>query len=552
MLSTLRTRETGGTAWWKDAVVYQVYPRSFADTDADGVGDLPGVISRLSYLSALSVDAIWLSPFYPSAGADAGYDVSDPCAIDPLFGTLEDFDRLVELAHAAGIRVIIDVVPNHTSSEHSWFGEALSSPPGSRARERYMFRAGRDGEPPNDWESVFGGPAWTRVDGEDQWYLHLFDRRQPDLNWQNPEVRDEYLRVLRFWLDRGVDGFRVDVAHGLIKADGLPNVGRARINPVDAGGDSGPMWDQEGVHEIYRSWRRLLGEYDEDRILVAEAWPPHDRLGLYIRPDEMHQAFNFRYLGAGWDADKVSSTIDASLATAGDVGATPTWVTSNHDVVRIVSRLGREDPNSWTAGIGPADPQPDHGLGARRARAYALLTLALPGSVYIYQGEELGLPDHTTIPGRHRKDPVYRRTRGEHVGRDGCRAPLPWEGDAPGYGFGTAPWLPQPASYRELAVDRQSGNPGSFLNFYRRALSLRHHYSLGQVPIVRKSTEGGLLRLELERITVLVNFAPTAAAVADSSSTVVIASHPDVYAGGVLAPNGAVWLRNDAGAPSAT
>jgi alpha-glucosidase len=530
--------------WWTDAVVYQIYPRSFADANGDGFGDLPGVIGKIPYLADLGADAIWLSPFYPSAGADGGYDVSDPCDVDPLFGTLDDFDRLVELAHREGLRVIVDVVPNHTSSEHPWFLEALAARPGSAARDRYIFRQGRGEAPPNDWESVFGGSAWTRSGDDGDWYLHLFDAQQPDLNWRNPEVREEYLRVLRFWLDRGVDGFRVDVAHGLVKADGLPDMGTRRPNPVDAGGDVGPMWDQDGVHEIYRSWRQLLAAYGDDRILVAEAWPPHDRLGLYVRGDEMHQAFNFRYLNAGWDAPHVSTTIDLSLATTREVGATTTWVTSNHDIVRIVSRLGRDNPDSWTTGIGPDDQQPDLELGTRRARAYALLTLALPGSVYIYQGEELGLPDHTTMPHEYRQDPVYRRTSGRDVGRDGCRVPLPWKHDALGFGFGPSPWLPQPSAFASLAVDLQVDDPRSTLHLFRTALRLRRELALGRQPIIRQDVVGGLLRIEKSGLTVLVNFSPATIAVDEALRDVLLATDPEDCANGVLASNGAVWLRS--------
>lgn len=548
--ATTASQERGalssGSGWWSAATVYQIYPRSFADADGDGVGDLSGIVSKIPYLTALGVDAIWISPFYPSAGADAGYDVSDPCAIDPQFGTFDDFDRIVALAHDANIRVIIDVVPNHTSSEHRWFVDALAARADSAARSRYIFRPGRGDGPPNDWESVFGGPAWTRVAGSDDWYLHLFDREQPDLNWRNPEVRDEYDRVLRFWLDRGVDGFRIDVAHGLIKAEGLPDIGTARTNPVDAGGDIGPMWDQDEVHEIYRAWRRLLAEYGEDRILVAEAWPPHDRLGKYIRPDEMHQAFNFRYLAAGWDAANVSSTIDASLTTTAEVGATTTWVLSNHDIVRVVSRLGREDSTSWTTGIGPDEPQPDLELGRQRARAYTLLTLALPGSAYIYQGEELGLPEHTTMPSHHRRDPMHWRTSGTEVGRDGCRVPLPWQHDAPGYGFGPTPWLPQPRVFGDLAVDRQVDDPRSFLHFYRSALRIRRELSLGHTPIVSKRVDGDVLRIEKDDIAVLVNFSRAPILVGCAGSDLVLATGPDDFADGVLAPNSAVWLRRRA------
>ncbi|KQQ11292.1 alpha-amylase [Rathayibacter sp. Leaf296] len=532
------------SGWWSDAVIYQIYPRSFSDSNGDGIGDLAGMIDRLPYLSGLGVDAIWLSPFYPSAGADAGYDVSDPRAIDPVFGTLSDFDELVHQAHATGIRVIVDIVPNHTSSEHRWFTEALLSTPGSAARERYIFRPGCGDGPPNDWESVFGGPAWTRVEGEDQWYLHLYDSRQPDLNWRNPEVRDEYEDVLRFWLDRGVDGFRIDVAHGLIKAEGLPDLGGRRTNAVEAGGDVGPMWDQDEVHDIYRSWRQLLEEYGDDRILVAEAWTTPDRLSRYIRPDEMHQAFNFAYLSAGWDAKKVSAIIESSLATTAEVGATTTWVLSNHDVVRVASRLGQADPNHWSAGIGAADPQPDLELGRRRAAAYALLTLALPGGVYIYQGEELGLPDHTELDNSRRQDPSYRRTAGAVIGRDGCRVPMPWITEAPGHGFGADPWLPQPDTFRHLAADNQVDDPSSFLNLYTTALRIRRDLTLGKTPITSISESEQVLHVVKDTFAVLINFSTVPASLdIPSEGTILLASAPDAYSRGILQGDSAVWIQ---------
>ena len=445
-----------GTEWWRNAVIYQIYPRSFADADGDGIGDLPGITSRLPYLARLGIDAIWLSPFYRSPQADAGYDVADYRVVDPLFGTLNDFERMRHQAHALGMKVIVDLVPNHTSDEHAWFQAALNSPPGSAERARYLFRNGKGPHgdlPPNNWQSVFGGNAWSRAPGDSQWYLHLFDRKQPDLNWDHPEVRAEFEDVLRFWLDRGVDGFRVDVAHGLIKAQGLPDwAGHAAMVEGTEGGERGddnpgPMWDQEGVHDIYRSWRRLLDTYPGERMMVAEAWiAPQARLVRYIRGDEMQQAFNFDYLLAHWDAAEIRAVVDNSLAASAAVGAPTTWVMSNHDSVRHASRYGLRKPGARPKGIDAAGEQPDEPLGLRRARAAALLTLALPGSAYIYQGEELGLPEHTTLDARYRQDPAFFRTQGAEIGRDGCRVPLPWQADAPSFGFGPGEksWLPQP------------------------------------------------------------------------------------------------------------
>lgn len=484
--------------WWRSAVIYQIYPRSFADSDGDGIGDLPGITAKLPYLGRLGVDAIWLSPFYLSPQADAGYDVADYRVVDPLFGTLDDFDRMLEQAHALGMRVIVDLVPNHTSDEHAWFQAALQSPPGSAERARYLFRDGK-GEhgnlPPNNWQSVFGGNAWSRAPGDSQWYLHLFDRRQPDLNWDHPDVRSEFEDVLKFWLDRGVDGFRVDVAHGLVKAPGLPDwAGQAAmVEGTESGDDNpGPMWDQEDVHEIYRSWRRLLDSYPGERMMVAEAWiAPQARLTRYIRPDEMQQAFNFDYLLTHWDAAEIKAVVDSSLAASAAVGAPTTWVMSNHDSVRHTSRYGLSKPGARPKGIAADGEQPDEALGLRRARAAAFLTLALPGSAYIYQGEELGLPEHTTLEAHYRQDPAFFRTNGEEIGRDGCRVPLPWLADAPSFGFGPSEksWLPQPENFARYAVDRQEGVYGSTLELYRQLLQLRHDYKLGNGQLRWQSSD---------------------------------------------------------------
>ena len=464
-------------AWWRSAVIYQVYPRSFADANGDGVGDLPGVTARLGHLASLGVDAVWLSPFYRSPMIDGGYDVADYRDIDPIFGTLADFDVMLAEAHRLELRVIVDIVPNHTSSAHAWFHEALAAPLGSPARERYVFRNGRAGgtEPPNDWQSVFGGPAWTRV-ADGTWYLHLFDSSQPDLNWLNPEVRSEFAALLRFWLDRGVDGFRIDVAHGMIKAPGLPDVGQQEQSTL-IGQSELPYFDQEGVHEIYREWRKILDSYPGARIGVAEAWTPGpERTARYVRPDELHQAFNFDYVLAPWSEPELRKVITASLAASDAVAAPTTWVLSNHDVRRHVTRYG-----------GGA-------LGVRRARAAWLLMLALPGSAYLYQGEELGLPELLDLPDELRQDPQWFRSHGQTPSRDGCRVPIPWSGQVPPFGFGpdgsTASWLPAPAAWAALTVERQHADPGSMLNLYIQALRLRReHPALGA-----GSTQGRGLR----------------------------------------------------------
>jgi alpha-glucosidase len=480
-----------GAEWWRTAVIYQIYPRSFADSSGDGIGDLPGVTSHLDDLAELGIDALWLSPFQRSPQRDAGYDVADYCDVDPLFGTLGDFDDMLAEAHSRGIRIIVDLVPNHSSIEHEWFQEALVAAPGSRERVRYLFREGKgkNGElPPNNWESVFGGQAWTRVTEPDgtagQWYLHLFDSSQPDFDWSNEEVREEFRRVLRFWLDRGVDGFRVDVAHGLIKAAGLPDY----TPPADAdsmGGaeDDVPYWGQDGVHDIYRDWHGVLAEYDGDRALAAEAWlPTADRTALWVRPDEMHQAFNFPYLQTEWDAAALRTVIDDSLRAFPAVGAPSTWVLSNHDVIRHASRLAltAEIPQGY--GLGPDSVgQPIPELGLRRARAATTIMLALPGSAYLYQGEELGLPEVVDIPDDARQDPTWFRTDGERYGRDGCRVPIPWTSGSASYGFSPTgeSWLPQPAEWTELARDAQRGDPDSTLSLYEALIATRRAHSIG-------------------------------------------------------------------------
>ncbi|MEU5734245.1 glycoside hydrolase family 13 protein [Streptomyces antimycoticus] len=505
-LPTEPVRPSNGPGWWRDAVIYQVYVRSFADSDGDGIGDLRGARERLPHLAGLGVDAVWLTPFYASPQADGGYDVADYRTVDPLFGTLGDADDLVRTAHELGLKVIVDVVPNHSSDQHPWFREALADRPGGAARARYHFRSGRGahGElPPNDWESVFGGPAWTRTTDPDgtpgEWYLHLFAPEQPDLNWDSPEVRAEFDSVLRFWLDLGVDGFRIDVAHGMVKAAGLPDIGRTEQAKL-IGSQVLPFFDQDGVHEIHRSWRRLLDSYPGDRIGVAEAWAPtSERLALYVRPDELHQAFNFQFLKCPWDAAAMREVIDESLAATRSVGAPTTWVLSNHDVVRHTTRY--------------ADGGPERGLA--RARAAALLTLALPGSSYLYQGEELGLPEVTDLPDELRQDPAFFRTspdgedgqNGQDGFRDGCRVPLPWTRSGESYGFGPGgSWLPQPDDWSGLSVEAQTGDPGSTLELYRGALALRRELpGLGDGPMNWLEAPAGVLALSRPGLVCTLN-----------------------------------------------
>ncbi|WP_346777314.1 glycoside hydrolase family 13 protein [Streptomyces sp. HNM0575] len=485
--------------WWREAVVYQVYVPSFADSDGDGTGDLRGVADRLGHLADLGADAIWLTPFYPSPWADGGYDVSDYRDVDPRHGTLDDFRDLLARAHGLGLKVIVDIVPNHCSDRHPWFVEALASPPGSAARDRFHFLDGREAspgrsgsgggrggtggsEPPSDWQSKFGGSAWTRTpDG--QWYMHIFAAEQPDLNWENPEVAAEFERTLRFWLDLGVDGFRVDVAHGLRK-DLLPPLRDTRgadAAPLDSPpeGDDHPFWDRDEVHETYRSWRKILDSYEPARVAVAEAGVSAARLPLYTRPDELHQAFNFAHLRCPWDAASFRRVIGTSLDGARSVGTLPTWVLSNHDVVRHATRYGLPEGTDfaeWLASDG-REPAADHERGRRRARAAALLTLALPGTAYLYQGEELGLPEVADLPSDALRDPMWERTGRTQKGRDGCRVPMPWRQDGPSYGFGPGgSWLPQPEGWGAHSAEAQSGVEGSFLELYRTALRLRRGF----------------------------------------------------------------------------
>jgi alpha-glucosidase len=554
-------------AWWRGAAIYQLYVRSFADSDGDGTGDLPGVLARLSYLAELGIDAIWFNPWYPSPMSDSGYDIADYRDIDPVFGTLADADAVIGEAHARGIRIIIDIVPNHGSDQHQWFREALAAGPGSPARDRFYFRngLGRSGElPPNNWQSIFGGPAWTRVTEADgrpgQWYLHLFAPEQPDFNWASAEVRAEFEDVLRFWLDRGADGIRIDSASLLTKDAALRDVG-----PDEVPGAAHPYSDRDAVHEIYRSWRALTDNYD-GRVLIGEVWiPDAARLARYVSPGEMHTVFNFPYLSCAWDAARLRQVIDATLALHAPVGAPPTWVLSNHDVDRIVSRYGRADTSFSLQARDHSQPV-DLALGTRRARAAALLTMALPGSVYIYQGEELGLWEVEDIPAELRQDPIWHRTGGRDPGRDGSRVPLPWTGPEPPFGFsppGAAvrPWLPQPAGWRDLTVASEAGDPGSMLELYRRALRIRRaEPALGDGPMSWRPAPDGVLAFDRTPaddrrpagggpgVGCLVNLSAVPVSLPDRAE-VLLASGP--LDGGMLPADTAVWLRIQGGPATA-
>ncbi|NBE98740.1 glycoside hydrolase family 13 protein [Nonomuraea sp. KC401] len=495
--------------WWRDAVVYEIYVRSFADSSGDGVGDLAGVRERLPYLRDLGVDAVWLTPFYTSPMADGGYDVADHRDVDPLFGTLSDFEALVAAAHDHGLRVIVDIVPNHSSSAHPWFQAALRG----EGRERYLFR-----DRTNNWKSTFGGSAWTRVE-DGSYYLHLFAPEQPDFNWRNPEVHGEFLDILRFWLDRGVDGFRIDVAMGLYKAEGLPDIGDQSFKAVS------PVWGQPEVHDVYRDWRRVLDGYPGERMAVGEVWTDSlEDLALYVRPDELHQSFNFAWLQAPWSAAAFRKVIDDTLSSV----PFATWVLSNHDVVRHRTRYAADDPAA-----GPA-----------RAKAAVLTMLALPGSAYLYQGEELGLPEVTDLPDAARQDPIFYQSNGELPGRDGCRVPIPWTVDPPSHGFSPGavpPWLPQPAAFAELSVEKQEGDTGSTLEFYRRALACRRDL-VRSIPYTLewlKSPEGVLFFTRGPLICAL-NCGNRPVRLPEHDE-VLLASGP--LRGDLLPPDTAAWLR---------
>ena len=514
--------------WWATAVFYQIYPRSFADSNGDGEGDLAGVASRIDYLHWLGVDAIWLSPFYRSPMADGGYDVADPCDVDPRFGTLADFDAMLAAAHERGIKVTVDLVPNHFSEQHAWFQEALRAGPGSAARERFIFRDGRGAggeEPPNNWPSVFGGPAWTRI-ADGQWYLHLFAREQPDLNWENPQVRAEFDRIFRFWLDRGVDGFRIDVAHGMAKEPGLPDFDLSVIPPREAGAampsSRDIRWDRERLHDYLRGFRRVLDEYPGERMAVGEAWVPDaERLARFVRPDELNLTFNFELTQASWGASSFAKAIERSLDAMSGVGAPCTWVLANHDVDRAATRFGGAE------------------VGVARARAAALMQLALPGAVYVYNGDELGLAN-VDLPEEALQDPSWERSGHTDRGRDGERVPIPWAGEAPPYGFSSseATWLPMPEGWARLTVAAQRADAGSTLQLYREALRLRPGFAGARFDWL--DSPAGCLAFTRGDVTVQLNAGDDAAPLLGAGE-VLLASGP--LRDGVLPPDTAVWLR---------
>jgi alpha-glucosidase len=532
-------------AWWRDAVVYQVYVRSFADANADGIGDLAGVRERLPYLHDLGVDALWFNPWYPSPGADAGYDISDYRSIDPAFGTLQEAEGLIAEARALGIRTIVDIVPNHISNEHPWFQAALRSRPGSPERARFWFRPGKGPngeEPPNGWQSIFGGSAWTRV-GDGEWYLHLFAPEQPDLNWTHEDVWAEHEEVLRFWFDRGAAGVRIDSAALLVKD---PTLGEER---PDAAPGEHPFTDRDALHDVYRRWRVVADSYDEPRMLVGEVWlPDADRFARYLRADELHTAFNFDFLGCPWNAGRMRGSIDSALAAHAPVDAPATWVLSNHDVTRPVTRYGRDD-TSFAFESKRAGTPTDLDRGLRRARAAALLAMALPGSLYVYQGEELGLPEVEDIPGDRKQDPMWLRSGGVDPGRDGCRVPIPWSGEAPPYGFSPAgaapPWLDQPDDWASLTVEAESSHPDSMLSLYRTGLGIRKQKPWGDGEFRWIPAGDDVLAFARgDEFACFVNFGATPVAL-PADAEILIASND--LEGGAVQQDTTVWLLNPLG-----
>jgi alpha-glucosidase len=485
--STSLTAARGSEAslWWRDSVIYQLYVKSFADSDGDGIGDLDGITQHLDHIAALGVDGIWLNPCYPSPNRDGGYDVADYLVIDQRYGGMAAFERLLSATHAHGLKLLMDLVPNHCSDQHVWFQQARSAGPGSLERDRFLFRPGRgaDGsEPPNNWQSTFGGPAWTRINdepGDGEWYLHSFDSSQPDFNWDNIDVVSMFDDVLTSWFDRGIDGFRIDVAYAMVKRAGLPDV-------EDPAGDNPYLWNQPGVHDIFKRWRAIADSYDRELTLLGEVWLPPRDAADYIRSGELTQVFYFDLLQQPFEADSFRRSIEETITGLAAADGVPTWTLNSHDVHRSVTRYGLIEPVALqTADLNAlrtrARGRVDVDLGIRRAKAATLLALALPGSVYLYQGEELGLPEVQDLPDDARQDPIWERSGHAEHGRDGCRVPLPWTTDSDrafgflpeGYVGAGEPWLPQPSWFSDYAAAPQADDPSSVLSFYRTALRAR-------------------------------------------------------------------------------
>lgn len=548
------TRDADATLWWQDAVVYQLYPRSFADSNGDGIGDFEGIRSRLDHLRDLGVDAIWLSPCFPSPQADHGYDVADYFDIEPMYGTLADFDRTLAEAKQRGIRIMLDIVPNHCSSDHAWFQAAVKAGPGSPERARYWFKDGRGptgDEPPNNWRAIFGGPAWTRVTEADgspgQWYEHTFTPGQPDFNWYNEDVIDYFDRMLTFWFDRGVEGIRVDAVPVLGKHPDMPDA-----PPSPPGLTDGQQWRYNiyghfypTAHEVWKRWRRLIDEYERTHpgrhlVTISESYGAPEELMKYMQGDEFHQSFAFDLMLITWQAKPMRDAIAGSLDMLAPVGGAPAWTQNNHDTQRIVTRLGRlnaNDPAAWTGNnLVYVDAPIDLELGRRRARAAITLTAALPGALYLFQGEELGLEEYLDMPAEAREDPLFIRSGGNELGRDGCRVPLPWTSDpATSFGFSpagaAAPWLPQPPTWGEHSVEREAADPHSMLAWYKTLLAHRPLLTGGLSWVEVDLPE--CLAFERDGVLILTNFGADAVdlpAELVAGRSVILATQPDATA----------------------
>ena len=472
--------------WWRQAVIYQIYPRSFKDSNGDGLGDIKGITSKIDYLSSLSLDAVWLSPFFPSALVDGGYDVDDYRDVDPKLGSLADFDEMLAKLHDAGIRIFVDVVPNHSSNLHAWFKEAIAAEPGSAARNRYIFRDGKgaSGElPPTDWPSHFAPSAWThesKMGGKhNQWYCHLFAPEQPDWNWDNREIEEDFLKTLKFWADRGVDGFRIDVAHAMKKDLSEPLQSQPRYashKELELANGTNVLFDRNEVHEVYKEWRKLFEQYDPPRVAVAEDNVSAEGAVKYASTAELGQCFNFELLDANFNANEFKLIIDRALVNAKKAGSSTTWCLNNHDQMRPATKFGllpTVDRVNWRNSNGTSSPL-DEKLGTQSAVAGSMLIMALPGCTYIYQGEELGLHEVMDIPESEIQDPQYLRNHKIDKGRDGCRVPLPWTKSGSSFGFGNGgSHLPQPKHFGDYSIEVESADPSSPLSIFRKALALR-------------------------------------------------------------------------------